>query len=424
MSMQNPKGTRDFFPEDQRIQNYIFDTWRETCLRFGYEEYEGPTFEHLELYTEKSGDEIVRQLYNFQDKGGRDLALRPELTPTLARMVAGRIQNLRKPCKWFAIPRLFRYERAQKGRLREFYQLNMDIIASPGIHAEADLLVAISTMLRSFGLTEKDFVIGVSSRRLLAEFLMELGITNPDAVYPMLDRRLKVSPEQFTTSLTECGLNPEQATRLNAFMSSPDLPSLGTHIHSTAAHDALAELHSLFSLLQGLGLEQDITLDLSVVRGLAYYTGVVFEVFDRSKSMRAIAGGGRYDNLCARLGGKDVTGVGFGMGDVVLADLLRDRGLMPSDFGGPHYFLISTAGSMPALFASAKRLRQFGYRVSHALDNIKVGKQMEMAFKSGARQALFVDSDRCSPAQCEIKTLSTGQQEICLWSEILTSGKK
>ena len=209
---QLPKGTRDFYPEAERIQNYIFDTWRSVAESFAYEEYEGPMFEHLELYTGKSGEEIVSQLYNFKDKGDREIALRPEMTPTLARLVIQKARELKKPFKWFSMPRLFRYEKAQKGRLREFFQLNMDIIGTESIYAEADLMAAIATMLRKFGLKDGEFAIGVSSRKLLATYLEEIGAPNPALVYPVLDRRLKIGPEAFAKALAQLQPSPKSKT--------------------------------------------------------------------------------------------------------------------------------------------------------------------------------------------------------------------
>ena len=308
---QLPKGTRDFYPEAQRIQNYIFDTWRSVAESFAYEEYEGPMFEHLELYTGKSGEEIVSQLYNFKDKGDREIALRPEMTPTLARLVIQKARELKKPFKWFSMPRLFRYEKAQKGRLREFFQLNMDIIGTESIYAEADLMAAIATMLRKFGLKDGEFAIGVSSRKLLATYLEEIGAPNPALVYPVLDRRLKIGPEAFAKALADAGLSEDQVKKLDDFMSCKSIEEVKTKVHSENATAALAEIEDLFATLTAAGYGECVNLDLSIVRGLAYYTGIVFEVFDKGKSMRAIAGGGRYDSLTEKLGGERIPGVGL-----------------------------------------------------------------------------------------------------------------
>lgn len=403
-----PKGTRDFYPESMRIQNYIFDTWRKAALRFGYEEYEGPMFEHLELYTGKSGEEIVSQLYDFMDKGGRHIALRPEMTPTLARLVIQKGNSLRKPFKWFSMPRLFRYERAQKGRLREFFQLNLDIIGTESIYAEADLLSAIVSMLQDFGLKADDFCIGVSSRKLLNAFLEEIGITDAAKVYPVLDRRLKIEKSDFYRELAEAGLSEEQTQKLDSLMDSKSIEEVASKIQGEASQAALDEIRKLFQTLEHSGASKSVALDLSIVRGLAYYTGIVFEVFDKGKSMRAIAGGGRYDSLTEKLGGQKVPGVGFGMGDVVLANLLEERGLLPSSKQSLDFFVASFTNDMDKIFSVANELRKQGFTVSHPLAPAKLGKQMEQANSQGAKVVVYVDGEKAPAGGFEYKILSSG----------------
>lgn len=403
-----PKGTRDFYPESMRIQNYIFDTWRKAALRFGYEEYEGPMFEHLELYTGKSGEEIVSQLYDFMDKGGRHIALRPEMTPTLARLVIQKGNSLRKPFKWFSMPRLFRYERAQKGRLREFFQLNLDIIGTESIYAEADLLSAIASMLQDFGLKADDFCIGVSSRKLLNAFLEEIGVADVAKVYPVLDRRLKIEKGDFYRELAEAGLSEEETQKLDSLMDSKSIEEIASKIQGEASRTALDEIRKLFQTLEHSGASKSVALDLSIVRGLAYYTGIVFEVFDKGKSMRAIAGGGRYDSLTEKLGGQKVPGVGFGMGDVVLANLLEERGLLPSSKQALDFFVASFTNDMDKIFSVANELRKRGFNVSHPLAPAKLGKQMEQANAQGAKVVVYVDGDKAPAGGFEYKILSSG----------------
>ena len=408
-----PKGTRDFYPVDMRVQNRIFNIWRSVALRYGYEEYEGPTFEHLELYTGKSGEEIVSQLYNFTDKSARALALRPEMTPTLARLVIQKGNELKKPFKWFSIPRLFRYERAQKGRLREFFQLNLDIIGTQSICAEADLISAISAMLFDFGLTENDFAIGISSRRLLAAFLGNLEVAEPNLVYPILDKRLKMSAENFEKDLLNIGLNEEKAKKLNAFMECSNIEEVketASRFGLPAADASIAELEDLFELIKIAGFENCIKLDLSVVRGLAYYTGIVFEVFDKAKNMMAIAGGGRYDNLTETLGGQRISGVGFGMGDVVLANLLEEKKLLSQSNSNLPVFIASFEGDMKILFKTAAELRKIGIACSHSLSAAKFGKQLEMANAAGAKCVIFADGEKSKDGVWEYKILNTGEQ--------------
>lgn len=415
-----PKGTRDFYPESMRIQNYIFDTWRKAALRFGYEEYEGPMFEYLELYTGKSGEEIVSQLYDFMDKGGRHIALRPEMTPTLARLVIQKGNSLRKPFKWFSMPRLFRYERAQKGRLREFFQLNLDIIGTESIYAEADLLSAIVFMLQDFGLKADDFCIGVSSRKLLNAFLEEIGVSDAAKVYPVLDRRLKIEKGDFYRELAEAGLSEEQTQRLDSLMDSKSIEEVASKIQGEVSNAALGEIRKLFQTLEYSGASKSVALDLSIVRGLAYYTGIVFEVFDKGKSMRAIAGGGRYDSLTEKLGGQKVPGVGFGMGDVVLANLLEERGLLPSSRQSLDFFVASFTNDMDKTFSVASVLRKRGFTVSHPLAPAKLGKQMEQANAQGAKVVVYVDGDKAPVGGFEYKILSSGISGAGTLEEIAT----
>lgn len=413
-----PKGTRDFYPESMRIQNYIFNTWRKAALRFGYEEYEGPMFEHLELYTGKSGDEIVSQLYDFTDKGGRHIALRPEMTPTLARLVIQKGNSLRKPFKWFSMPRLFRYERAQKGRLREFFQLNLDIIGTESIYAEADLLSAIASMLKDFGLKADDFCIGVSSRKLLNRFLSEIGVEEQSKVYPVLDRRLKIEKADFYRELSDAGLSDAQTAKLDDFMNAKGLGEVAERISSDGAKEALDEIRTLFRALEAAGVADSVALDLSIVRGLAYYTGIVFEVYDKGKSMRAIAGGGRYDSLTETLGGKKVPGVGFGMGDVVLANLLEERGLLPSAKQSLDVFIASFTNDMDKIFSVAGEFRRKGFTANHPLSPAKLGKQMEQANAQGAKIVVYVDGEKAPEGSFEYKILSSGTSGVGTLDEI------
>jgi histidyl-tRNA synthetase len=430
-----------------RVQNHLFDVWRRACLDFGFEEYEGPTFEHLELFTEKSGQEIVTQLYNFKDKGDRDIALRPEMTPSLARMVNQKGNSLKLPLRWFSIPRLFRYEKAQRGRLREFFQLNMDIIGCDTIAAEVDLFSAIIEMLKAFGLGSGDFSIQVSSRRLLSEFLDRQAVSaeKKPAVYAALDKRAKIGEGEFRNLLLREGLVPDSIDAIEAFFQCKTLHDLRTYF--PASQEALPEavpeaspatggapapklpksglweLEKLFEYLEALGYREYVNLDLSVVRGLAYYTGIVFEVYDKGIGMRAVAGGGRYDNLLANLGGNALSGVGFGMGDVVLADLLREKHLLPSGREPLDYYLVDVAPSEsklpnPQLLMLAQKLRSEGRRVGYSLSGEKLKKQMAQANDQGAGRVLFFGSDKGSEGRYEVKDLKTGEQSVSAFEDL------
>ncbi|MGL1901689.1 MAG: histidine--tRNA ligase [Fibrobacterales bacterium] len=414
-----PKGTRDFYPENQRIQNFIFDSWKKTCNSYGYEEYEGPIFEHLDLFTRKSGEEIISQLYAFQDKGGRDIALRPEMTQSLARMVNQKGNTLKKPFKWFSIPRLYRYERAQKGRLREFYQLNMDIIGTESLNAEVDLLSSIVSLLQAFGLGADDFQIGISSRKLLNALLVQREIKDINQVYAALDKRAKIGEEKFYDLLKENGVLDADIEFLNNFMQSKNITEIRTFCQSEDAESSLNELVYIFEMFDSMGLKEYLEIDLTVVRGLAYYTGVVFEVFDKQKSMRAIAGGGRYDDLCSMLGGQPTTGVGFGVGDVVLGNLLEEKGLLKGvSKGNIDFYLVSFEDKPIELFTLAQQIRAKGYTCNHPLTFQKFKKQLDAANASGAQKVVFVGSDKAGAGEIELKDFATGEQGVVKLEEL------
>jgi histidyl-tRNA synthetase len=410
--IQPPKGTRDFYPADMAVQNHIFSAWRRVCARFGFQEYEGPSFEHLELYTGKSGDEIVTQLYNFVDKGGRDIALRPEMTPTLARLANQLGRNLKKPARWFSIPRLWRYEKQQRGRLREFFQLNMDILGTDGVSADAELIAAACALCAELGLVSSDVVVRISSRRLISTLLDELGCTDKPPVYLALDRREKLPREAFVEGLAGAGLTPDGIRRLDDLFEATSLETVRALVNSEDAKAALVELETLFALLEAHGVSAWCKFDPTVVRGLAYYTGVVYEVFDAQGELRAVAGGGRYDDLLQKLGGERLPAVGFGMGDVVIAELLRTKNLLPTAIPGPDLWLVSVDGDETKLAAAASRLRASGKTVGFSFGGGKLGKQMQAAQENGAKTAIFFGSDRVAAHEVEVKDLVSGEQTV------------
>src|SRR5437870_3543265 len=327
--MERLPGFRDFYPEPLPQANlwsadarqYIFDKWRATARRYGFREYDGPPLEPLELFTAKSGQEIIGQLYHFKDKGERDVSLRPEMTPTLARMIAAHERSYKKPIKWFAIPQLFRYERQQKGRLREHFQLNADILGEKDVAADAELIALLIDTLRSFGLTAQDFVIRLSSRNAWHDFYesrRQKAEGRDDAkheydFFQIIDKLERSSPEESEKKLAALGFS---LAEVNDFV---------------AKGEPTAELKFILNNLAARGMGDFVKVDYHVIRGLAYYTGVVFEAFDRKGEFRAIAGGGRYDHLVKLIsGGKvDLPALGFGMGDVVLLELLNARKLLP-----------------------------------------------------------------------------------------------
>jgi len=370
--MERLPGFRDFYPEplphsdvgSADARQFIFNRWRETARRYGFREYDGPPLEPLELFTTKSGDEIVGQLYNFTDKGDRAVALRPEMTPTLARMVAAHERNYKKPVKWFAIPQLFRYERQQKGRLREHFQFNADLIGESDPAADAELIALLIDTLRSFGLTEQDFVIRLSSRKAWHEFFVSKHgkHENEYVFFQVIDKLERAPREETERKLAAIGIAPAFVT---AFIESGK---------------PTAELQCILDNLAARGLRDFVRVDYHVIRGLAYYTGVVFEAFDAKGEFRAVAGGGRYDNLVKLVsGGKvDLPALGFGMGDVVLLELLKARGLLPKfDTTTDVFVLIEDENLRPQSLKLVQDLRAAGYAVEYPLTPAKPDKQFK-----------------------------------------------
>jgi len=411
MSYKALPGFRDFFPEDLSQRDLIFGAMRRVARRYGFEQYDGPPLESLDLYTGKSGDEIVGQLYHFEDKGGRQVALRPEMTPTLARMVAERANGLKKPIRWFSIPQLFRYERQQRGRLREHFQLNCDLIGEPGPLADAEIIGVSIDVMRELGLTARDVRVRLSDRRLLTVLLSEIGV--PDALhtsaFQALDKLGRSDPEVRQKALSEAGIPAVASARLESLpqvTAWADLERL-----FPAAAGAAGPLRETWIALAAMGLEEFLDLDLSIVRGLAYYTGTVFELFDAQRSLRAICGGGRYDDLLDRVGGVKLSAVGFGMGDVVLGELLRERGKIPGAPASVDIFLVAaTPEDRPAVFHLAHSLRDAGHRVEYALSDAKVGNQMKLADARGARHAVVIGPDERTRGVAQVKDLKDGSQ--------------
>lgn len=409
MQTQALPGFRDFYPADLALRDHIFRTWRQVATRYGFEEYDGPPLEPLELYTAKSGEEIVGQLYSFTDKGGREVSLRPEMTPTLARMVAARANGLKKPIRWFSIPQLFRYERQQRGRLREHFQLNCDLIGEAGHLADAEVVALAVDALRAFGLGAGDVRVRLSDRRLLAALLRALGIgeAQTGTVHQVFDKLRRTPEEVSIRRLVDAGLAPAAVDRLLALARARSWAELAGVDAGLGA--ALAEGESLrrtLDALRGMGLGDYLDLDLGIVRGLAYYTGTVFELFDARGELRAICGGGRYDNLLASLGGVDLPALGFGMGDVVLGELLRERGLAPPAAPAVEVFLAAIAqDDLAEVLGLARELRDAGLRVEYALAPQAVGRQLKLADARGARVAIVVGPDDRARGEVMVKDL-------------------
>jgi histidyl-tRNA synthetase len=394
MPMNSLPGFRDFFPEQLALRRHIFGQWRETARRYGFREYDGPPLEPLELYTQKSGAEIVSQLFNFVDKGDREVALRPEMTPTLARMVGAHHRDYKKPIKWFAIPQLFRYEKQQRGRLREHFQFNADIIGETDVAADAELIALAVDSLRGLGLNEQDIVVRIADRRAWLRHLNGLGIAPEQhhAVLQVVDKLERETPEKTRENLVRVTHRVEEVL---AF---------------AAQSEARDELADLFAHLGDLA--KYCAVDFKIVRGLAYYTGIVWEIHDRRGALRAIAGGGRYDNLIQQLTGVELPALGFGMGDVTVGELLKECGRWPKlDWGLDCYVVIADEGLRAAALRLIHELRDSGVAADYSLTPAKIGKQFQIAASLGAKHAIVVGPEEWSAGEVVVKDLARQTQE-------------
>jgi histidyl-tRNA synthetase len=436
LTMQALPGFRDFLPDQCAVRNYIFARWREVARRYGFVEWEGPPLEATELYKKKSGSEIVEQLFNFTDKGEREVALRPELTPTLARVVAAHEREFKKPLKWFSIGQFFRYEKQQRGRLREHFQLNCDIVGEASVTAEAELIALLVDLLREFGFTEEDFVVRISSRDVWSSFVLEkLNPGQPtssindvqfrrfletlDRIERQDNRTTNDQLKEFRATVPDVWAWVENTRRVLEEPRHPESLSLqGTTLYN---------LHKLFhDHLIPRGLKPYVEIDLSIVRGLAYYTGIVFEVFSRKTKLRAIAGGGRYDNLISQLsdGTLSLPALGFAIGDVVLGELInetpRAREVMQkaiaNDSNVDIYVVIAKEERRTDALAQIQQLRDRGYRSDYPLTPTKIARQFQTAEDLGARVALLFGDEW---PQIKMKNMATGQQELVARDKLL-----
>lgn len=422
-TFQTLPGFREFYPDALARRNHIFRVWRHTANTFGFAEYDAPVLESLELYKTKSGDEIEGQLFNFTDKGGREVALRPEMTPTVCRLVGDKAPTLKRPVKWFSIAEFYRYERMQKGRGRCFFQFNADIFGEPGIEAETELMALLVQCLCGFGLTEQDFYVRLSDRNLWFYYLEALGLDEPRsrAILTAVDKYEKMGDDAFNPYAAQFGAPLDAAIKdkVLAFLKITSLEALEAALAPLSAVSGkldarLADWKKLLRNLAAMGLEKYISVDLGVVRGLAYYTGFVFEAFDRKGELRALAGGGRYDNLVGKLGYADMPAAGFAIGDMTFALLLEQRGLMPALVQSPDvYAVIGGEQERLAAFAGIHAIRAAGYRVDYPMKDISFGKQFKAAAESGARLTLIYGSDELAKGVVKIRDMSTRtEQEV------------
>jgi histidyl-tRNA synthetase len=416
MRFQAPRGTRDFYPAEAAWQQRLIDCWRAVSVRNGFAQVDGPIFETLELYKVKSGEGIVGELFHFEDRGGRQLAIRPEFTPTLARMVAEQASSLPKPIKWFTTPSLCRAERPQRGRLREFWQWNLDILGTESPLADAECLFAAVDLLAELGLGPHHVRVKISHRGIVRHVLQKLGIPDQkmNDAFELLDRRDKLTEEEFHKEVSALGM-PEGAVQrfdetCRLKFAAGDLERMREQL---GADEAVANLEALDAQLQAFGIADWCEYDLGIVRGLAYYTGTVFELHEVSGAERAMAGGGRYDGLIELFGGPATPAVGFGMGDVVLTNVLRDKGLLPQDATPrPTVFACAvTDTGERALPGEVARLRRAGVhaRLSYRTGR-NPGKLLKEASQQGAAYALLLD-DEAAEGRGSLKDLSSGEQE-------------
>jgi histidyl-tRNA synthetase len=415
--LQPPRGTRDFYPEDLRFRTWLFDVFREVSRRFGFEEVDAPVLEHAELYRRKAGEEIVEQLYHFE-LHGRHLALRPELTPSLARMVMARQGALRWPLRWFAIPQCWRYERMTRGRRREHYQWNMDVWGEPSVTAEAELLAAVFAATDALGLGPADVRVRLNHRALLEETLRaDVLADRPEAFAPLcviVDKLDKIGAEAVVEQLADpagpVALDAGAAKELVARLGIRDLEEAARQ--APADSPAVAELRRLFELLDAYGVADRVVFDASVVRGLAYYTGVVFEAYDAAGSLRAVCGGGRYDRLLESLGGRPVPAVGFGFGDAVIQELLADRGLVPDLPRGLDAVVYPLGEEeRSAAIRLARRWRAEGLAVEIVLgQGLRMRRVLADADKAGARRVALIGPEERARGVARVRDLASGEE--------------
>jgi len=448
-TFQTLPGFREFYPDALARRNHVFRHWRQTANAFGFQEYDAPVLEPLDLYRTKSGDEIEQQLFSFIDKGGREVALRPEMTPTVCRLVGAKASALKRPIKWFSIAEFFRYERAQKGRQRSFCQLNADIFGEPGPEAEIELIALLIQCLACFGLTKEDFYVRLSDRDLWFFYLEALGFNDVASreLLVAIDKFEKMGDDAFKAYAEKHGaLRPEQKEKILSFMAVRSVAALeqcitanlGSAVLETPGQGTATGFEKLTPLdrcnnrlvawrkvlggLAAMGLGEWVQVDLSVVRGLAYYTGFVFEAFDRKGELRALAGGGRYNDLIKKLGYADMPAVGFAIGDVTTSLLLEQRGLMPDLVQAPDIFCV--LGGEPerlAAFADIQALRAAGWRVEYPFKDLAFGKQFKAATESGARLALIYGGDELAKGVVKLRDLTQRTEQEVPRAQVLAA---
>ncbi len=424
LSTQPYKGTRDFYPADMKLRNWFFDKIRKSLSLSAFEEYGAPMIESLELYIAKSGEEIAKeQTYNFVDRGGRSLAIRPEMTPSVARMVAAKVGELNYPLKWFSFPNMYRYERPQRGRLREFWQLNVDIFGCDTYEADLDVIESAISMLKAFGADETMFKVHINNRRFFNDVIAAIGGTDEEGsrkISKVVDRKNKVTRESYVKDLTELGLTEAQIETIDSLYTM-DVRSATALCQGSVGS---AELLSLFDMLEKSGLDKYCVFDFGIIRGLDYYTGTVFEVFDEApENNRAMFGGGRYDNLVGLfVKNAKISGVGYGMGDVTLENFLVTHGLVPELLDNRAKVLVTRFDDVPyeEYLALVDAVRAAGVCATVYVGSKKFGKQIDFAVKEGFTHVLIMGGDELAKKIVKIKNLGTREESEVAHSDIAT----
>ena len=423
IDLQPVKGTRDFFPDEMRLRNWLFEVWRNVSEQAGFEEYDTCVLEHEELYVRKTGDEISKQLYSFEDKGGRRLSLRPEMTPSLARLVLQQEKSLSFPIKWFSMPQCFRYERMTKGRRREHFQWNADIIGQHEVVAEAEILMLLISACESMGLSTNDFRVFINDRRILNAILSQINVPQVlhSEVMVIMDKRDKIPPESLSKMLEEMRMTTKQVGQLNEYLSKSDLEELRENLKNT---EGIEELQHLMKLMETAGYKNYLQFDISIVRGLSYYTGAVFEVNSPEKQHRAICGGGRYDSLLSTYGGETVPAVGFGFGDVVVLDVLKELERFPELPRKLDYTIIPFANEqIGTALKIAAELRLQGSIVDCNFSMKKMKKMMQQAHESGAAKAILLFPDELSDDKVVIRDMQLHEQKPVRITDLFSSAE-
>ncbi len=421
LNKQPYKGTRDFYPEDKAAQKYIFSVLRDVVESYGYQEYDAPIIEPLEIYLAKTGEEIIRdQIYSFEDRGGRKVAIRPEMTPSVSRMVAARRQELSYPLRWYSIPNLWRYERPQRGRLREHWQLNVDLFGISGVEGDHEIIAVANSILRTFKAPEDSYVIRISSRKLTDHFLNDhLKLSKADSItaQKLIDRKHKMPREAFVEEAQDLLKDANHVAQLIEYLHCPNVEALPS---SVSSHPSVSDLKKLFNLLKESGITEAV-FDTSIVRGMDYYTDIVFEVFDTNpENIRSMFGGGRYDGLVGLFGVESVATVGFGMGDVTLQNFLETHKLLPKLKPETHITAILIGDVYAKVQKQLGQLRDAGLKIAVDNSGRKLDHQIKSAVKSGVRYAIFLGESEIDSGKIKLRDLDKGEEQTLSIDEIIS----